>query len=296
MSRPFLAVNQVYKAAKDLLSNYINVIPCGRNKAPALPAALPYFNRAADPTELAEWFSGDAYKGLGIICGSISRQGLWCIDCDNQEAVATMEALIKAGSIPDTVRVTQTRRGRHYWYHSPICSETHNPKLRGPMGFFDIRSNNCYAVAPPSLVDYEIRHEADSTIKGLFQYTWHKAGPWDEIPLFDPQNFIALIPVDKPLRLVTTENTPHERPERPDDFDFFDPALEGSRNSSLTSAVGFLINNGVTIPGLVLDVAKLLNKTYKPPLELKEVERVVESVFSTHARNHPEKKRISIAR
>lgn len=67
----------------------------------------------------------------------------------------------------------------------------------------------------------------------------------------------------------------------------FQEIAEGGRNDFLTREAGRLIalgNSRDEVTGLLL----LINEGFKPPLKAKEVETILDSVYKTHQRNHPD--------
>lgn len=64
---------------------------------------------------------------------------------------------------------------------------------------------------------------------------------------------------------------------------------EGERNNAITRLTGRYLGRGLSrdeILPILLDA----NSRFKPPLPLKEIERVLDSMIGTHRRNHPENK------
>jgi hypothetical protein len=145
------------------------VFPCGQSKRPCIPSPKDgeplsvlqrlgyghgHLDASTDPTEVAELFSAQGARLIGIPTGE--RAGYDILDIDYRNAGGTWEH-DNAWRIPET-RVHRTLNGgRHYLFrHVPGVRNNASKLAPG----IDIRGDGGYAVIPPSN-GYTVESDAD---------------------------------------------------------------------------------------------------------------------------------------
>lgn len=94
------------------------------------------------PGLLHWWDSKGWFQNVAIVLGQVSR-GLVCIDLDGEQAVADYQATFPG--LLDTFSVRSgSGKGMHYYYY--VNAFTPTTRTKG----YELRSNGCYVVAPPS--------------------------------------------------------------------------------------------------------------------------------------------------
>lgn len=89
------------------------------------------------------WHEKDLLSGVGIICGRVSGN-LVVIDLDGTQAVDTFELTFP--HLLNTFAVLSgSGKGKHYYYFTDQYTPT--TRTQG----FEVRSDGCYVVAPPSI-------------------------------------------------------------------------------------------------------------------------------------------------
>lgn len=139
-----------------------NLFPVGVNsKAPAIAGGGGFQSATTDLNQIREWWKDNNYN-VGIRCGRVSN--LTVIDIDGEVGKASAQQLV--GLIPqDTLRV-KTPNGTHIYLQ-------YVPELLSAVGILpgiDIRNDETYVVAPPSIVEgkaYEIKNP-EAKVKTLF--------------------------------------------------------------------------------------------------------------------------------
>ena len=111
-------------------------------KAPAVPW-LALQRRHATPAELRGWFESGVGRGLGIVCGRVSR--LAVLDLDDPEAARAF-----ATSCPrllDTLTVRSGGRGQpHHYFQVPESVQLRGARAPG----VDLQFEGSYVLAPPT--------------------------------------------------------------------------------------------------------------------------------------------------
>lgn len=139
----------LYTTAEAYLSLGYSVIPVWGEADPARPKVAGvewglYQRRRPTPSEIHKWFLEDAFGGLAIVTGSISR--LAVLDFDTQEGFREFSA-----QCPDLVerQVIQTRRGYHIYFHLPPHLYLASRKGQG----IDLLVDGRYVVARPTCIE-----------------------------------------------------------------------------------------------------------------------------------------------
>jgi putative DNA primase/helicase len=127
------------------------VYPCKQNKRPFTEHGDK--DASCDPDCIQAWLLKDPDVLIGIATGEPSD--ILVLDVDNHEpskngfkSLAKFE--LKYGKLPDTLRATTPRNGRHYYFRYPQQYELGS--TAGELGpGLDTRGNGGYIIAPPSI-------------------------------------------------------------------------------------------------------------------------------------------------
>jgi archaellum biogenesis ATPase FlaH len=227
-----------------------SVIPLENGgKKPAVSSWKEYQGRRPTDEELSQWFENGSKNNIGIITGAIS--GIVVVDLDSDEAVE----FSKVNSFPETPKV-KTGKGYHLYYANPKDVEVRNFQQRDGLPDIDLRGDGGYVVAPPSL------HESGQ------EYGWIEGRALDDLPL---AKFPELLLVEKPQDKTSLKE--------------LDKGVEeGKRNISLARLAGSWVNYGLNVDEC-LENARIWNQKNKSPLEIKEVEGIVRSIFNKHRKD-----------
>jgi hypothetical protein len=220
--------------------------------------------KRATPEQIRQWWEEHSEAQIGIVTGKISN--LIVIDFDGPGAIERFEA--RVGSIPETIMQStgRTDGGTHalFQYHGE--SNGLRTKAGGLEGV-DLKADGGIVVVHPSLhksgKNYQwlninpLKHGLDDLLEM----------PSEMIEFFSSQNGDKLYN-RKPLTLQ--------------------PVKKGERNNTLTRLAGKWIGQGMDLETAYFTAAGW-NSGLEKPLDPKEVKSVVESIFNTDRRNHPER-------
>jgi RecA-family ATPase len=272
------------EAALEYLNSGLSLVPLKTDKSPLIKTKG-FWSEPPTEAQLAKWFACGLPAQLGICCGTISRGGVWILDADDRNAVDFIEANIAGGLMPPTPRIVRTRRGKHFYYKNRPGFPVKAQQKKLSAGFFDIRGETHYGVAPPSRMAWHITDGKGVIIETRYwEYIWEEEGPWEDLQEYTATEFWKLVGADSGRRTDFPGGGAGE--PRDPDFQFFAAADEGERNVRLTQAVGKLVWQGLAYDE-VLRLACLINSDYNPPLPDKDVLTVAGSIWRTHRRNHP---------
>ncbi|MHC5172340.1 MAG: bifunctional DNA primase/polymerase, partial [Planctomycetota bacterium] len=149
---------RVFKCAKAYAEKGWAVLPvhtiiegrctCGKadcssaGKHPATPRGVK--DATTDADQIQQWFANGRVLNIGIAAGAAS--GLAVLDIDPKD---NGDESIKKYRVPDTLEVITGSGGKHYYFTDP---EGQTGNSVGKLGRgIDVRGNNGYVVAPPSL-------------------------------------------------------------------------------------------------------------------------------------------------
>ncbi len=222
-----------------------SIMPCKRDKRPALLAWKKYQSTKPTDDEILKWFSSPN-TNIGIITGKIS--GLTVIDIDNKSTSSEVDGQQRADDMLSKFPATYTIKtpsGGYHLYYQYADGFTVSANAYPQFPSMDIRGEGGFVVAPPSVTD-----------KGIY-------APLNDLPIAP---FPAdLFPKIKQKKSLTEKLT----------------AKNGNRNESLTSFVGQLLQ-ATTNEDLwlteVLPAVQRANKTYTPSLPDQEVLTVFNSI------------------
>lgn len=234
-----------------------SIIPLRLNKAPALKSWEEAKTKAWTPEEAMVAWTENPRANIGILTGKIS--GITVIDIDLNKD--THESSVSLDAFPETYTVKTPTGGYHLYYqYSPIEQSVHSLAEYPDV---DIKNDGGYVVAAPSFCDY---------VKHGIRYT----GAYKEV------RDLAIAPF--PLHLFADHSSGKKEPR---------PLLMklnvevGSQESSMTSFIGQLMR--ATPQGEweseVWPAALEVNKTYKPPIKKKDMERMFTSIAKLESKN-----------
>lgn len=213
---------------------------------------------STDPQQLRTLF-GSSDASLGILC-----DGFWVLDCDGEEGIADVEALIQSnGDFPRTPTAETGGGGRHYYFQADKRIAKNRTKIQGKS--IDIRTKGGAVVAPPS------RHAS-----GL-AYRWTTP---PDVPL-----------AVAPEWLIEFVSEARDAIDGSGSFVFEDLDLatapgagEGSRNDQLCRLVGSHLARKGDTPDL-LTLATEWGRRCDPPMDSRTIERTVANLVAKHLAN-----------
>jgi len=229
-----------------------------------------------DPFNVGVWFDPDPMIGypdanIGIACGEAS--GFFVLDIDGPEGEQSLQVLeTKHGALPFTVQQRTGGGGRHLLFKMPNADI--RPKVRLMAGL-DVRANDSYIVIAPS------NHICGGRYEWIVDPFTHK--------IADPPEWLinfVLIGKDEEPTLKKREFETYTSQKINDDewAEIATSLFEGQRNSTLYTYFYHLLGHGIG-PKEAAAILFALNKTYgTPPLDDKELARLMKSALKTHPR------------
>lgn len=221
-----------------------------------------------DTATICRWWTEAAIANVGIATGN----GLLVLDIDAKHgglgSLAQLEA--QYGPLPQTPTVSTGGGGRHYYFRLPVGMAIGN--RAGLATGIDVRGDNGYVVAPPSL------HASGET------YQWTVP---PDVPLAEPPPWLlAMLGCRcRDSQSDTTNANGVMLKVQPTTEDLANhPGIgEGQRNATLCKLVGVHLargDNSEAIEPLALAWAERCS----PPLEEAEVVRTLNSLATKHQR------------
>ena len=202
--------------------------------------------------QIEKWWTKHPTANVAIACGQVSG-GLLVVDLDEKEnGISGLDTLhnweSENGSLPETVRSITGKGGSHLFFHIDHKEKNRTGILEG----VDIRSDNGYIVAPPSI------HPNGRP------YEWE----------YDPDEYDVADVDETVLKLLSVG-----RKAKSDKFTVPDKIPDGKRNDTIFKMACSLQSKGMT-DGAILAACIYENKAKcNPPLEDDEVEKIVESAL-----------------
>ena len=208
----------------------------------------------ATEDEIRVWWKKYPNSNIGIVTGKIS--GLDVVDLDGPNAQELLESEMGA-SLPQSVRQKTGRAGGglqiFLQYHGGGLKTKAGCLSDGNGNEVDLKTDGGIAVVPPSIHPSGRRYE------------------WIEEPTDDLAK-IATWPSEL-IELLTPKKS-----DRKQNKIKWTGVAKGKRNDTLASKMGHLMKiKGISFEG-VLEIARGMNSTYKPPLPDAEVVRIVKSI------------------
>lgn len=231
------------------------VFPCEpAGKRPLVRRGL--HDATTEHAAIERWWARWPEANIGLRTGAVS--GLIVLDVDGDEGHESLRELEREhGELPRTASVVTPRGGAHYYLSHPGGNVPNSAGMLGPG--LDVRGDGGYVVAPPSLGPQGRRYEPD------------ERAPLAPTPLWllkrlrRPENARSAVPPGEWVGIVR------------------DGLPDGQRNHGLARLVGHLLARDVDVR-LVAELAQLVNARNQPPLDGREVERIVESIAGRELR------------
>ncbi len=207
-----------------------------------------------DEDQIRQWWAQYPNANIGLPVGEES--GLCVLDVDPRnkgfESLARLQE--KYGPLPRTVKVLTGGGGYHYYFK-------YDKRFNIPKEFkqgSDVKKSG-YVIAPPSI------HQSGKA------YEWEFLHGLEETPISN-----------LPVWLLCNDSIQFEELVSKTDFSvLLDGVDEGSRNNAMASLVGSLISRDFS-KAECLKTALMVNQQNRPPMEDKEVECVVDSIWLKH--------------
>lgn len=243
--------NQFLDAAIEYASKGMAVFPLKvRGKEPMTAHGVK--NATTNFNTIEKWWTKYPNANIGIACGEVSG-GLLVVDLDEKEnGVSGSDSLHnwerENGSLPETVRSITGKGGAHLLFRIDHPEKNKVNLLEG----VDIRSDNGYIVAPPSIHPNGTRYE------------------WE----YDPEEYDIARADETVLKLLSVG-----KKVEPDKFTVPDKIPDGKRNDTIYKMACSLQAKGLTDSSIL--AACMAENTAKcnPPLEADEVLKIVESAL-----------------
>lgn len=248
-------MSSLAEAALRLAERGRPVFPCSpRGKTPLTPNGL--YDATAAPgvvkARWARWPEANVAMPTGAASGFVALD----VDPDGHESLRSLEA--EHGRLPVTWSSKTPRGGAHYLFRHPGQPVRNSAGRLGPG--LDFRGDGGYIVVPPSIGANGRRYEVDEETSAA-----HLPG-WLHDRVREPATGErAAVPVAEWVAMVR------------------DGIPEGKRNANLTRLVGHLLARDVDAR-LVAELARLVNARGRPPLEPREVDRIVTSIAGREVR------------
>ena len=243
--------NQFLDAAIEYASKGMAVFPLKvRGKEPMTAHGVK--NATTNFNTIEKWWTKYPNANIGIACGAVSG-GLLVVDLDEKEnGISGSDSLHnwerENGELPETVRSITGKGGAHLLYRIDHAEKNKVNLLEG----VDIRSDNGYIVAPPSIHPNGNRYE------------------WE----YDPEEYEIAKADETVLKLLSVG-----KKVEPDKFTVPDKIPDGRRNDTIFKMACSLQAKGLT-DGSILAACIAENKVKcNPPLDDDEVAKIVESAL-----------------
>lgn len=228
-------------------------------KTPATQHGLKDATR--DIVRITNFWLRNPNHNIGVRCGVES--GIIVLDVDDRnggnESLRELEK--QYGELPKTLSVVTPGGGQHYYFrYNDSMGEIHNT-AGYPAPGCDIRAQNGYVLAPPSINDKGKRYEVDerSPIAPMPAWLLEKLINYQtSLKSMSAQEW-----VDKMMKDVP----------------------EGGRDNALTSITGKYLAEGLSEEYLLPTVWAQNLAHCKPPLSAKDVQRIVKSILSKDRRS-----------
>jgi putative DNA primase/helicase len=227
-----------------------------------------------DEDVIKTWWTSFPECNLGLKTGKAS--GFFVVDLDEKpggSGMMSMKALCPTGeSLPDTVRVLTGGGGeQHYFIYPPGVEIKSGSNVFGDeYPYIDIRGDGGYVIAPPSMHRSGRRYEYDVDGDPNDGQKIQAAPAWLIHLLAQTRSKSKFTRVD-----VRTHSVSEGRTQFKARFN------EGSRNTRLTQALGYIHNILPLTQKGMYGIAQSINLDFcNPPLPRDEVELIANSVMT----------------
>ena len=243
--------NQFLDAAIEYASRGMAVFPLKvRGKEPMTAHGVK--NATTNFDTIEKWWTRYPNANIGIACGAVSG-GLLVVDLDEKEnGISGSDSLHnwerENGELPETVRSITGKGGAHLLYRIDHPEKNKVNLLEG----VDIRSDNGYIVAPPSIHPNGNRYE------------------WE----YDPEEYEIAKADETVLKLLSIGKKPE-----PDKFTVPDKIPDGQRNDTIHRIACSLQARGLSDRSILAACQAENRDKCNPPLSDDEVGKIVESAL-----------------
>lgn len=272
--------------AQSLAGMGFNVLPAKfKDKAPIVPWTK-YQNTRTDHL-LPSWFGGSGARNYWGMTGRMS--GVIVIDCDNEAGLEWWESRIGSEVLATAARV-KTRKGHHYYFKIPadwpaeqtISSWSVHDSKDPDSTSFDVRADGTGVILPPSV--HESGHvykwekpltEAAYAPPELLDGTYRKQAPVTPGGPGATATRTAVSGVTRSMLSALLQNP---------------PGGEGSgRNDWLARVAGHYAKTYHNTHDLYLTHCQAANSMMSEPLDDKEFEKTVDSVWKGEHERNPQR-------
>ena len=243
--------NQFLDAAIEYASKGMAVFPLKvRGKDPLTKHGVK--DATTNFNTIEKWWTKHPNANIGIACGAASG-GLLVVDLDEKEnGISGSDSLHnwerENGELPETVRSITGKGGAHLLFRIDHAEKNKVNLLEG----VDIRSDNGYIVAPPSIHPNGNRYE------------------WE----YDPEEYEIAEADATVLKLLSVGKKPE-----PDKFTVPDKIPDGKRNDTIFKMACSLQSRGLADESIFIACAAENTAKCNPPLSDEEVRKIVESAL-----------------
>jgi hypothetical protein len=252
-----MATTSMVEAALAYAERGWPVFPCAaRGKVPLTAHGLQ--DATTRDRQIQAWWERCPTANVALRTGQAAKTPFIVVDVDGDDGYESLRALERAyGELPRTASVKTPRGGEHYYLQHP---GGHVPNSAGQVGKgIDIRGDGGYVLAPPSVGPNGNAYEPDERTSVAPAPSWLCRA----LSALRPRR--ARRPAETWVRMIR------------------DGLTEGARNEHLTKLVGHFLAHGIEMP-VVRAVAHIVNERNRPPLEDREVDRIVESIWGREMR------------
>lgn len=233
----------------------LSVIPLKKDKSPYTPNGLK--NASKDPDQINAWWSKWPTANIGIVTGSVSG-GIFVVDQDEKDGAHGIEEFGKwiddnFLAFGDTWTVRTGSGGKHTYFRS-------KQQIGNRVGWLpgvDIRAENAYVVAPPSI-------NADGK-----PYEW----------LVSPSDVFQPISEDEDSDVYFLAESIQTKPASTT-FSAPETVITGHRNDTLYKMACSLQAKGLSDDAIMAAVSAENQAKCQPPLEDDEIRKLVQSALT----------------
>ena len=243
--------NQFLDAAIEYASKGMAVFPIkSRGKDPLTKHGVK--DATTNFNTIKKWWTRYPNANIGIACGAVSG-GLLVVDLDEKEnGISGSDSLHnwerENGELPETVRSITGKGGAHLLFRIDHTEKNKVNLLEG----VDIRSDNGYIVAPPSIHPNGNRYE------------------WE----YDPDEYEIAKADETVMKLLAVGKKPE-----PDKLTVPDKIPDGRRNDTIFKMACSLQAKGLTDGSILAACLSENRDKCNPPLDDEEVAKIVESAL-----------------
>jgi hypothetical protein len=224
----------------------------------------------SDKVTIRAWWRQWPGASVGIATGAVSGLVVLDVDPRNDGDRSLWELESRHGKIPHTVEALTGGGGRHIFFSHPRAGlVVRNATGLGGLPGLDVRGDNGYIVAPPSL------HSSGRA------YEWEASSHPDEVRPAPMPSWL----LDMLRRSPAGSGVPAPGPPAADWRALVAQGVEeGRRNQAVAALAGHLLRRGID-PFVALQLVIAWNSTVnRPPLPAAEVVRTVNSIAGAELR------------